>query len=81
MVNALKNWECPDYYKCVYSYRKKPELNDECSSLRVILKDELNMIQPVIRVTVENAIRKLIPKLICSTEKVKSYAKVTKESQ
>ena len=85
MVNALENWECPDCYKCVYSYRKKPELNDECSSLRVILKDELHMIQPVIRMTVENAIRKLIPKSICSTEDVnaavKSYAEVTKEIQ
>ena len=43
------------------------------------------MIQPVIRVTLENAIRKLIPKSICSTEDVKeavkSYAEVTKESQ
>ena len=27
MVNAIENWECPDCYKCVYSYRKKPELN------------------------------------------------------
>ena len=43
------------------------------------------MIQPVIRVTLDNAIRKVIPKSICSTEDVKeavkSYAEVTKESQ
>ena len=87
MENALENWESPDCYKCVYSYREKPELNYECSSLRVILKDKLHMIQPVIRVTLDNVtlIRKLIPKSICSTEDVKeavtSYAKVTKESQ
>ena len=53
--------------------------------MRVILKDELHLIQPVIRVTVENAIRKLIPKSICSAddvkEAVKSYVEVTKESQ
>ena len=53
--------------------------------MRVILKDELHSIQPVIKVTVENAIRKLIPKSICSAddvkEVVKSYAEVTKENQ
>ena len=85
MVSALENWQCPDCYRCVYSYKKRPELNAECSSMRVILKDELHSIQPVIKVTVENAIRKLIPELICSAdnvkEVVKSYARVTKEQQ
>ena len=61
MIGALENWQCPDCYRCVYSYKKRPELNAECSSMRVILKDELHSIQPVIKVTVENAIRKLIP--------------------
>ena len=60
-------------------------MNAECISMRVILKDELHSIQPVIKVTVENAIRKLIPESICSTddvkEVVKSYAEVTKEQQ
>ena len=45
----------------------------------IICHDKLNA------VTVENAIRKLIPELICSAddvkEVVKSYAKVTKEQQ
>ena len=81
MVGALENWQCPDCYKCVYSYKKRPELNAECSTMRVILKDELHSIQPVIKVTVENAIRKLIPKSICSADDVKSYAEVTKEHQ
>ena len=85
IVGALENWQCPDCYRCVYSYKKRPELNAECSSMRVILKDELHSIQPVIKVTVENAIRKLIPKSICSAddvkEVVKSYAEVTKENQ
>ena len=85
MVGALENWQCPDCYRCVYSYKKRPELNAECSSMRVILKDELHSIQPVIKVMVENAIRRLIPKSICSAddvkEVVKSYAEVTKENQ
>ena len=57
----------------------------ECRSMGVILKNELHSIQPVIKVTVENAIRKLIPKSLCSAadvkEVVKSYAEVTKENQ
>ena len=85
MVGALENWQSPDCYRCVYSYKKRPELNAECSSMRVVLKDELHSIQPVIKVTVENAIRKLTPKSICSAddvkEVVKSYAEVTKENQ
>ena len=85
MVSALENWQCPECYRCDYSYKKRPELNAECSSMRVILKDELHSIQPVIKVTVENAIRKLIPESICSAddvkEVVKSYAEVTKEQQ
>ena len=85
MVGALENWQCPDCYRCVYSYKKRTELNAECSSMRVILKDELHSIQPVIKVMVENVIRKLIPKSICSAddvkEVVKSYAEVTKENQ
>ena len=56
-----------------------------CNSMRVILKDELHLIQLVIRVTVENAIRKLVPKSICSMddvkEAVKCYAEVTEENQ
>ena len=84
MVSSLENWECPDCYKCIYSYKKKTEVSVDCSSMRVILKDELHLIQPVIRVTVENAIRKLVPKSICSTddvkEAVKSYAEVMKEN-
>ena len=32
MVGALENWQCPDCYRCVYSYKKRPELNAECSS-------------------------------------------------
>ena len=85
MVSSLENWECPDCYKCIYSYKKKTEVSADCNSMRVILKDELHLIQPVIRVTVENAIRKLVPKSICSMddvkEAVKSYAEVTKENQ
>ena len=51
----------------------------------MMLKDELHAIQPVIRVTVENAIRKLLPGTVCSKEDVqnavKSYADVTQASQ
>ena len=52
IVSSLENWECPDCYKCIYSYKKKTEVSADCNSMRVILKDELHLIQPVIRVTV-----------------------------
>ena len=46
-----------------------------CGTFRVMLKDELHSIQPVIRVTVENAVRKLLPNTICSKEDVESAVK------
>ena len=49
------------------------------------MRDELIAIQPVIRVKVENAVRKLLPKSVCSKEDVqdavKTYTDATKESQ
>ena len=30
MVSSLENWECPDCYKCIYSYKKKTEVSGEC---------------------------------------------------
>ena len=49
IVSSLENWQCPDCYKCIYSYKKKTEVSANCNSMRVILKDELHLIQPVIR--------------------------------
>ena len=90
MVNSLESWHCPDCYQCPHSYKERPTATlspskADCGTMKVILRDELHAIQPVIKVTVENAIRKLLPKTVCSKEDVqdvvKSYADVTRESQ
>ncbi|KAL5262915.1 hypothetical protein ACHWQZ_G008349 [Mnemiopsis leidyi] len=53
--------------------------------MKVMIRDELNAIQPVIEVTVENAVRDILSKSVCSKEDVegvvKSYAAVAREGQ
>ncbi|KAL5249575.1 hypothetical protein ACHWQZ_G018447 [Mnemiopsis leidyi] len=88
MVGLLENWQCQDCYVCPYSYKEKvaaaPSTSD-CGTMRVMVRDELHAIQPVIKVTVENVVRNLLTKSACSKddlkEVVKSYADVTKECQ
>ena len=90
MVSSLEGWNCPDCYRCPHSYKEieishSASSQSDCGTIKVMLKDELHAIQPVIRVTVENAVRKLLPISLCTKEDVqsavKSYADVTKESQ
>ena len=90
MVNSLEGWNCSDCYQCPHSYKEKPltalsPSPADCGTMKVMFRDELHAIQPVIKVTVENAVRKLLPQTVCSKEDVqnavKSYADVTRESQ
>ena len=88
MVAALENWQCQDCYRCPHSYLKKLQSgssSSECGTIKVMVRDELNAIQPVIRVTVENAVRNMLNNSVCSKEDikevVKSYAQVTEQSQ
>ncbi|KAL5247960.1 hypothetical protein ACHWQZ_G017208 [Mnemiopsis leidyi] len=86
MVALLENWQCQDCYRCPHSYLKKspsvPSLSD-CGTIKVMVRDELNAIQPVIKVTV--TVRNILSKSVCSKDDiqnvVKSYAEVTQESQ
>ena len=89
-VDSLESWQCPDCYTCPHSYKDRSLSSDsatnaDCRTMQVLLRDELHSIQPVIKVTVENAVRKLLPKTVCSKEDVqdavKSYADVTRENQ
>ena len=88
MVALLENWQCQDCYRCLHSYTEKslsvPSSSD-CGSIKVMVRDELNAIQPVIKVTVENAVRNMLTNTVCSKEDikdvVKSYAAVTEQSQ
>ena len=88
MVAALENWQCHDCYTCPHSYKEKSESvtsSSECGSIKVMVRDELTAIQPVIRVTVENAVRNVLNNSVCSKEGIKdvmkSYAEVTEQSQ
>ena len=90
-VESLLKWHCPD---CFYSPHCKKFKNvtqnsdadsSSCGTIRVLLKEELNLIQPVISATVEHAIRKSFSGNVCSKDDmekvVKTWADVTKQSQ
>ena len=88
MVGLLENWQCQDCYQCPHSYLDKTQSvssSSECGTIKVMVRDELKAIQPVIRVTVENAVRNMLNNSVCSKEDVKdvvkSYAEVTEQSQ
>ena len=88
MVGLLENWQCQDCYRCPYSYKEKsPSVpsSSDCGTIKVMVRDELIAIQPVIKVTVENAVRNMLTNSVCSKddieEVVKSYAEVTEQSQ
>ncbi|KAL5267107.1 hypothetical protein ACHWQZ_G004221 [Mnemiopsis leidyi] len=85
MVESLENWQCSDCYLCPHSYKEKITSTSSSGTMKVMIRDELNAIQPVIKVTVENAVRNILSKSVCSKEDVegvvKSYAAVARESQ
>ncbi|KAL5258962.1 hypothetical protein ACHWQZ_G009435 [Mnemiopsis leidyi] len=88
MVESLENWQCSDCYLCPHSYKEKntsTSSSNDCGTMKVMIRDELNAIQPVIEVTVENAVRNILSKSVCSKEDVegvvKSYAAVAREGQ
>ena len=41
-----------------------------CEYCRQIIKEELHAIQPVIRATIESAVKNILPKTVCSKEDV-----------
>ncbi|KAL5269806.1 hypothetical protein ACHWQZ_G003319 [Mnemiopsis leidyi] len=88
MVESLENWQCQDCYICPHSYKEKSAVGSSTSdseTFQAIVRDELHAIQPVIKVTVENVVRNLLTKSVCTKEEmkevVKSYADVAKECQ
>ena len=88
MVRLLENWQCQDCYQCPHSYLDKSQSvpsSSESGTIKVMVRDELKAIQPVIKVTVENAVRNMLNNSVCSKEDVKevvkSYAEVTEQSQ
>ena len=88
MVGLLQNWMCQDCYTCPHSYvdkAQKPSTTSDCSTIKVMVRDELHAIQPVIKATIESAVQSVMSNSVCSKEDikdvVKSYADVAKEAQ
>ena len=88
MVGLLQNWMCQDCYTCPHSYvdkAQKPSGTSDCSTIKVMVRDELHAIQPVIKATIESAVKSVMSNSVCSKEDikdvVKSYADVAKEAQ
>ncbi|KAL5258240.1 hypothetical protein ACHWQZ_G004223 [Mnemiopsis leidyi] len=85
MVLSLESWQCQDCYTCPHSYQLSVPSTADNGTLEIMVKNELKALQPVIKVTVENAVRNVLSKAVCSKEDiqnvVRSYADVTKESQ
>ena len=77
----------PDVMKSVAeeTVKTKKFQQPDCNTTSTMLKEELQMIQPVIRATVEDAVRRAIPTTVCSKtdvkELVQSYAEITQSSQ
>ena len=86
MITCLEHWECPDCFLCMFSYIKnQDDKKPECTTMKLIIKEELHAIQPVIRKTIESAVKNILPKTVYSKEDVqsavKSYVDATRESQ
>ena len=85
MIACFEHWECPDCFLCIISYKKIEDKKPECTTMKLMTKEELHAIQPVIRATIESAVKNILPKTVCSKEDVqsavKSYADATRESQ
>ena len=88
MVALLENWQCQDCFRCPHSYVKKPpsvSSSSDSGTLKVMVRDELNAIQPIIKATVESAVKSAMSNSVCSKDDikdvVKSYADVAQAAQ
>ena len=95
MVKSIIDWACPE---CFYSphgkYAKLTKGNPsdqrqkECTTMRIIVKEELNVIQPVIKASVQHAVQSALlnmnvahcPKDVVENA-VKKYSEITQQSQ
>ena len=49
MITCLEHWECPDCFLCMFSYKKnQDDKKPECTTMKLIIKEELHAVQPVI---------------------------------
>ena len=88
MVGLLENWMCQDCYTCPHSYEDKApssSQSNDCGTIQVMVRDELHAIQPIIKATVESAVKSAMSNSVCSKDDikdvVKSYADVAQAAQ
>ena len=88
MVGLLQNWMCQDCYTCPHSYKDKvpsSSQSNDCGTIQVMVRDELHNIQPIIKATVESAVKSAMSNSVCSKDDikdvVKSYADVAQAAQ
>ena len=91
MVKVLEHWECPRCFVCPLVEPEKTPIADtvENQTLRLLIKEELHLINPVIRSTIQKClpsevyskadIEELLEESNCRA--VKSYADITASSQ
>ncbi|KAL5253338.1 hypothetical protein ACHWQZ_G009410 [Mnemiopsis leidyi] len=85
MVLSLESWQCQDCYTCPHTYQLSVPSTTDNGNVGIMVKNELKALQPMIKMTVETAVRNVLSKSVCSKEDiqnvVRSYADVTKENQ
>ena len=54
MVNSLERWHCPRCFVCSLVEPKKTADGAENRTLQLLIKEELHLINPVIRSTIQN---------------------------
>ena len=85
MELLLESWQCQDCYTCPHTYQLSVPSTTEHGNVGIMVKNELKALQPMIKMTVETAVRNVLSKSVCSKEDiqnvVRSYADVTKENQ
>ena len=92
-VESLEYWECPRCFVCPLIERTPIAKTSENRTLQLLIKEELNLIKPVIRSTISDTIKECMPSDVFSkgdikemleagtSKAVKSYADITATSQ
>ena len=92
-VESLEYWECPRCFVCPLIERTPIASTSENRTLQLLIKEELNLINPVIRSTISDTIKECMPSDVFSkgdikvmleegtSKAVKSYADITATSQ
>ena len=98
MMDSVEHWDCPRCFSCPIVEQERTcstpaATTPEHRTLQLLIKEELNLINPVIRATIKDALRTAMPSEVCkkvdvkvmleesASKAVKSYADITATSQ